>query len=274
MPERRAVLRAGAEQRARRRAELGGRAVAGRAVVRRCGRAAGTGASVRRPCRGHRDGDRAVSRAPGHRPGERPRLRPRRAGARAGRPRAGGQLCRARQPAHGGRAASDDGPPDRDRDRAAQLWAERFDCAPGQWFAVQDQVVRRIVGTLVGRIEDAQLEAIRGRRPGRLGRLRPLAAGMERLAAPGSRLDRRGPAVLPAGADQGLTVRARLCRPRHGPSERVGVLCLEPLVLPASGGTRLAPKAPSSSTIATIGRTASSAWHSSMAATTRRPAGS
>ena len=45
-----------------------------------------------------------------------------------------------------------------------QLWAERFDCAPGQWFTAQDQVIRRIVGTLVGRIEDAQLEAMRGGR--------------------------------------------------------------------------------------------------------------
>ena len=46
-----------------------------------------------------------------------------------------------------------------------QLWAERFDCAPGQWFVAQDQLVRRVVGTLVGRIEDAHLEAIRGKRP-------------------------------------------------------------------------------------------------------------
>jgi DNA-binding SARP family transcriptional activator len=42
---------------------------------------------------------------------------------------------------------------------ARQLWAERYDCARAAIFAVQDDVVRRIVGTVVGRIEDARLEA-------------------------------------------------------------------------------------------------------------------
>ena len=118
-----AVLRAGAEQRARRRAELSRRAVAGRPAVRRC-----------RASRRHRpiscDGlaeDIATEiarfpRAPGHRPGERPRLPPRRGGARAGRPRAGGQLCRRTAAcACRGRAVADDRPPDRGRVGPAAL---------------------------------------------------------------------------------------------------------------------------------------------------------
>ena len=50
-------------------------------------------------------------------------------------------------------------------DTARQMWAERYDCAPAEIFDFQDEVVRRIVATLVGRIEDARLEAARRRRP-------------------------------------------------------------------------------------------------------------
>ncbi len=46
-----------------------------------------------------------------------------------------------------------------------QLWAERYDCALAEVFEVQDEVVRRIVATLIGRIESAQLERARRRRP-------------------------------------------------------------------------------------------------------------
>ncbi len=48
---------------------------------------------------------------------------------------------------------------------ARQLWAERYDCALAEVFEVQDDVVRRIVATLVGRIEDARLERAGRRRP-------------------------------------------------------------------------------------------------------------
>jgi adenylate cyclase len=44
------------------------------------------------------------------------------------------------------------------------LWAERFDRDQDDIFAVQDQVVRTIVGTLVGRLEAAEVEQLR-RRP-------------------------------------------------------------------------------------------------------------
>jgi DNA-binding SARP family transcriptional activator len=48
---------------------------------------------------------------------------------------------------------------------ARQLWAERYDCARAAIFAVQDDVVRRIVGTVIGRIEDARLEAANRSKP-------------------------------------------------------------------------------------------------------------
>ncbi len=48
---------------------------------------------------------------------------------------------------------------------ARQLWAERYDCARGQLFDVQDEVVGRIVGTVIGRIEQSRLEFARRRRP-------------------------------------------------------------------------------------------------------------
>lgn len=51
---------------------------------------------------------------------------------------------------------------------ARQLWAERYDCAQRQVFDIQDDVVRRIVGTVVGRIEDAHLEAAKRKPPGDL----------------------------------------------------------------------------------------------------------
>lgn len=42
-----------------------------------------------------------------------------------------------------------------------QRWAERYDCARADLFDVQDDVVRRIVGTIAGRIERARLETAR-----------------------------------------------------------------------------------------------------------------
>jgi len=48
---------------------------------------------------------------------------------------------------------------------ARQLWAERYDGSRAEVFDVQDDVVRRIVATLVSQIEDARLEAARRKRP-------------------------------------------------------------------------------------------------------------
>jgi DNA-binding SARP family transcriptional activator/TolB-like protein len=46
-----------------------------------------------------------------------------------------------------------------------QVWGERYDCGLAEIFEVQDDVVRRIVGSLVGGIERARLDAARRRRP-------------------------------------------------------------------------------------------------------------
>ena len=46
-----------------------------------------------------------------------------------------------------------------------QLWAERYDCRRADMFDVQDDVVRRIVSTLVRHMEDAHLDAARRKRP-------------------------------------------------------------------------------------------------------------
>jgi TolB-like protein len=46
------------------------------------------------------------------------------------------------------------------------LWAERFDRNQEELFAIQDQVVRTIVGTLVGRLRAASVEQV-GRKPPR-----------------------------------------------------------------------------------------------------------
>jgi TolB-like protein/Tfp pilus assembly protein PilF len=48
---------------------------------------------------------------------------------------------------------------------ARQVWAERYDGALAAVFDLQDDLVRRIVGTLVGRIEEARLAAARRKRP-------------------------------------------------------------------------------------------------------------
>lgn len=48
---------------------------------------------------------------------------------------------------------------------ARQLWAERYECARTEIFDLQDDIVRRIVGILVGQIEEARLAAARRKRP-------------------------------------------------------------------------------------------------------------
>ncbi|MDI5932845.1 BTAD domain-containing putative transcriptional regulator [Halomonas kalidii] len=48
---------------------------------------------------------------------------------------------------------------------ARQVWAERYDCRLDELFDVQDEMVGRIVGTLVGRIEDDRLALARRKPP-------------------------------------------------------------------------------------------------------------
>jgi TolB-like protein/cytochrome c-type biogenesis protein CcmH/NrfG len=47
-----------------------------------------------------------------------------------------------------------------------QLWAERYESALEDVFDAQDDIVRRVAGTIAGRIEHARLEAVRRQRPG------------------------------------------------------------------------------------------------------------
>jgi TolB-like protein len=48
---------------------------------------------------------------------------------------------------------------------ARQLWAERYEGGRADAWDIRDEVVRRLVGTLVGHVEDARLEAATRRRP-------------------------------------------------------------------------------------------------------------
>ena len=50
---------------------------------------------------------------------------------------------------------------------ARQLWAERYEGGRAEAWDIQDEVVRRIVGTLVGQIEDARLRGGRAPAAGR-----------------------------------------------------------------------------------------------------------
>ena len=51
----------------------------------------------------------------------------------------------------------------------SQVWGERFDRAQGEIFAVQDEVVQRIVSTLVGRVQVSDVERARRKPPSSLG---------------------------------------------------------------------------------------------------------
>ena len=52
-----------------------------------------------------------------------------------------------------------------DAESSSQVWAERFDRAQSELFAVQDQVVQRIVSTLVGRVQVSDVERARRKPP-------------------------------------------------------------------------------------------------------------
>jgi tetratricopeptide (TPR) repeat protein len=55
-----------------------------------------------------------------------------------------------------------------DAEAGQHVWAERFDCGSADVSMVEDQVVRRIVGTLVGRVEVAAVERAKRRAPASL----------------------------------------------------------------------------------------------------------
>jgi TolB-like protein len=55
-----------------------------------------------------------------------------------------------------------------DAETGSQVWGERFDRAQPELFAVQDQVVQRIVSTLVGRVQVSDVERTRRKPPASL----------------------------------------------------------------------------------------------------------
>ena len=55
-----------------------------------------------------------------------------------------------------------------DAESGSQVWAERFDRALAEIFAVQDEVVQTIVGTLVGRVQVSDAERARRKPPASL----------------------------------------------------------------------------------------------------------
>jgi len=55
-----------------------------------------------------------------------------------------------------------------DAETGSQVWGERFDRAQSELFAVQDQVVQRIVSTLVGRVQVSDVERTRRKPPASL----------------------------------------------------------------------------------------------------------
>src|SRR5688500_15089693 len=55
-----------------------------------------------------------------------------------------------------------------DTETGNHVWAEKFDCDAAGIFAVQDQVVRTIVGTLVGRVQASDVERARRQPPANL----------------------------------------------------------------------------------------------------------
>ena len=71
-----------------------------------------------------------------------------------------------------------------DAQSAEQVWAERYDCAPDAVFEAQDELVERIVSILVGRIEEARLNAAKRKRPSEWGAYDLWLRGWYRLKQP------------------------------------------------------------------------------------------
>ena len=65
-----------------------------------------------------------------------------------------------------------------------QVWAERYDCRPDNVFDAQDEMLERIVSSLVSRIERVHLDAARRKRPGAWGAYDLWLRGWDRLKQP------------------------------------------------------------------------------------------
>ena len=94
---------------------------------------------------------------------------------------------------------------------SAHLWAERYDRAMTDIFALQDEITERIVTTLVSNIERSIIEQARRKPPGSLGAYELFLQGREqRNASRPRRDDRRRGAVRAGGrARSGLRIGTR-----------------------------------------------------------------
>jgi TolB-like protein/Tfp pilus assembly protein PilF len=64
-------------------------------------------------------------------------------------------------------------------DSGERVWGERYDVDWNEVFAVQDQIVRTLVGTLVGRVEAERLDRIRTKPPENLSAYERVLRGLE-----------------------------------------------------------------------------------------------
>ena len=120
---------------------------------------------------------------------------------------------------------------------ARQLWAERYQSRGADIFDVQDDVVRRIVSTLVVQIEDAPRSG-QAQAAGRSRGLRSMVARVGRAEASRPRGNRRGAPLLPAGHRRGPAFCPGLRRSGPGAPQRMGLLHLESLGISKAGGAR------------------------------------
>jgi TolB-like protein len=124
-------------------------------------------------------------------------------------------------------------------DAARQLWAERYDCPMSDLFNIQDDVARRIVVMLVGRIEDARLEAARHARTDDLVAYDLWLRGWSAL----KRADLAAIGEARRCFQQAVAKDPQFARAYVGlaMAKRMGLLLLESLVLPAPGGVGSRP---------------------------------
>jgi adenylate cyclase len=64
-------------------------------------------------------------------------------------------------------------------DTSERFWGERYDAEADEVFTIQDQIVRALVGTLVGRVEAERLEQVRTKPPENLSAYDRLLRGLE-----------------------------------------------------------------------------------------------
>ena len=79
----------------------------------------------------------------------------------------GRALCARRQRAQGGRPRAHHRPADRGGDRP-HIWAERYDRAIDDIFALQDEITMNVVGAIEPSLRQAEIERVKRKRPDNL----------------------------------------------------------------------------------------------------------